>query len=75
MTPEQYKQAENLQKQINNHNGIFDLLHDASNQPNIALKLQLGKDRFYQIPDRLIGEFKHAVQHSLNKLETEFNEI
>lgn len=75
MTPDQYKQADNLQKQINNHKGIFDLLHDASNQPNTSLKLQFGKDRFYQIPDRLINEFKHAVQYSLNKLETEFNEL
>lgn len=73
MTPDQFKQAENLQKQINNHKGIFELLHDASNQPNTACKLHLGKDRFYQIPDRLIEEFKHSVQHSLNKLEAEFN--
>lgn len=75
MTPEQYKKGEALQKQINNHRGVFDLLHDASNQPTQSLKLSLGKDRFYQIPDRLIEEFKHAVQHSLNKLEIEFNEI
>lgn len=75
MTPDQYKKAKNLQDQINNHKGIFDLLHDASNQPSTSLRMILGKDRFYQVPDTLIQEFKRGVQDSINKLETQFNEI
>ncbi len=74
MTPDQFKKAELLQKQINNHKGIFNLLHDASNNPkaNVEIKYSGGG---YAVPERLIHEFIHAVQHSLNKLETEFNEL
>lgn len=74
MTPEQFEKAEKLAKQINNHKGIFNMLHDATNIPNAAIEIKFAGN-FYRIPERMIHEFMHATRHSLNKLETEFNEI
>lgn len=75
MTPEQFDKAEKLQKQINNHKGIFNMLHDATNANSTATVEIKFAGATCKVPERLIHEFKHAVQHSLNKLETEFNEI
>lgn len=74
MTPDQYKKAEELQKMINNHKGIFNILHDATNAPKDAMEITF-KGIKYRLPDRLIHEFMHATTGSLNKLETEFNEL
>jgi hypothetical protein len=74
MTPEQYKKAEELQKQINNHKGIFNMLHDASNALNNGAEIKF-MGHTYRLPERLIHEFMHATTGSLTKLETEFNEL
>ena len=74
MTPDQFKKAESLQKQINNHKGIYNMLHDASNNLKAQLDIKF-QGNGYCIPERLIHEFMHATQSSLNKLEIEFNEI
>jgi len=75
MSPDQYKKAESLQKQINNHTDIFNMLHDATNAPNDAAVEIKFRGTTYRLPERLIHEFMHATQGSLNKLEIEFNEI
>lgn len=74
MTPDQFKKAEDLQKQMNNHKGIFNMLKEGSEKNVGNVKIQLSQN-WYVVPERLIHEFMHATQHSLNKLETEFNEL
>lgn len=74
MTPDQYKEAEKLQKAINNHKGILAALTDAANQKYAGAELKaFGKT--YTISERLVHEFMHATQHSLNKLQEEFNQL
>ena len=74
MTPEQFEKAEKLQKQINNHKGIFNMLHEASNNPKSGVEIKF-RCTTYTIPEKLVHEFIHATEGSLNKLEAEFNEI
>lgn len=61
MTPEQFKKAEQLQKEINNHKGIFNLLHDATNSSNKTVEIVFA-GRKYGVSERLINEFMHATQ-------------
>lgn len=74
MTPDQYKEAEKLQKAINNHTGIFNMLHDATNAKDKTVEISYA-GRKYGLSERLIHEFMHTTQHSLNKLEEEFNQL
>jgi hypothetical protein len=77
MTPEQFENAERLRKQINNHKGILNLLKgDVPVSDTRCRQVELKScGLIYALPERLIHEFIHATQHSLNKLETEFNEL
>lgn len=74
MSPEQFEKAEKLKKLINNHKGIMSML-EGGVQPN-AKQVEIRVAGVgYTISERLIHEFIHATQSSLNKLETEFYEI
>jgi hypothetical protein len=77
MTPEKFDDAERLKNQIDSHKKILNLLKgylppDRARGYPIELT---GTGRVFTLPDRLVDEFIHATQHSLNKLETEFNEL
>lgn len=74
MTLEQYEKAEKLKKLINNHKGIIGMLQGGT-EPN-AKQVELRMNGVgYSISERLVHEFIHAANGSLNKLETEFNEL
>lgn len=74
MTPDQFKKAELIQKQINNYKGILNMLHDASNNLKDRIDITF-KGSGFSISEHLIHEFMNAIQRSINKLETEFNEL
>lgn len=74
MTPEQYKAADLLQKQIIHQTNIRDILHDAANSESDSIEISFSL-RHYNIPKQLVTEFLHSAQRSLNKLEEEFNEL
>jgi len=73
MNREQYKKAEELEKLINNHKGILVLLTDAVNVPG-QLEIKI-KGQTYRVPERLVHEFVHATNRSLDKLEEEFEQL
>lgn len=74
MTPEQFEKGKDLQKLINNHKGIIGILNGSLELGAKQLEIKLNGVG-YTVSERLIHEFIHAAQHSLNKLEIEFNEI
>lgn len=74
MTDEQYKKADRLKKLIDNYNGIYSMLHDATNRPNQLIEIKF-PGTICRIPENLIGEFLKVTGDCLNRLQKEFDEL
>lgn len=74
MTLEQFEKAREFHKLINNHKGILAMLQAGMEPAAKQVEVRMAGVG-YTINERLVHEFIHATQHSLNKLEEEFNQL